>query len=94
MAGTFISVYWCEEFIPITEIYTMYRTRLTRLRVGWERTNEVLPALQSIYLEGLHPSGIGSQEIGHFINARRLSGRLRDSVERQDTSSNIDGRLG
>jgi hypothetical protein len=37
------------------------------------RTTEVLPALQSLFLEELHPSGRFDKAIGKFVAARQLS---------------------
>jgi hypothetical protein len=35
---------------------------------------EVLPALQNIFLEGLQPSGPVQEDLGKFVAARQLSG--------------------
>jgi hypothetical protein len=39
-----------------------------------ERVTEVLPALQSLFLEELHPSGPIEEAIGKFVATRQLSG--------------------
>jgi hypothetical protein len=48
---------------------------LQELQVVGERVTEVLPALQSLFLEGPLPSGPVQEIIGQFISARQLAGR-------------------
>jgi hypothetical protein len=38
-----------------------------------ERVIEVLPALQCLFLDKLHPSGTVQEEIVKFVNARQLA---------------------
>ena len=71
MAGSFTSVHQCEKSLLIPEVDAIYRTR----PVG-ERAIEVLPALQSLFLEELHPSGPVEEAIGKFVAARQLAGHL------------------
>ena len=40
-----------------------------------ERVVKVFPALQSLFLEGLHPSGPVKEAIGKFTGAPKLSER-------------------
>jgi len=39
-----------------------------------ERVTEVLPALQSLFLRGSHPSGPVRKAIRKFVTARQLAG--------------------
>jgi hypothetical protein len=39
-----------------------------------ERATEMLPALQEIFVEGIHPSGSDQDAFEPFIAARQLSG--------------------
>jgi hypothetical protein len=56
-----------------------------------DRTTEVLPVLQNIFLEGLQPSGPVQEGIGQFVAARQLTRPItvsfRDSVPKQDSYS-------
>ena len=58
------SLHLCKEFAP------RFTPSLQEL-IG-ERTTEVLPALQSLSLEELHPSGPFEDPIGKFVAARQL----------------------
>ncbi|KAF8495466.1 hypothetical protein F5888DRAFT_1711063 [Russula emetica] len=60
------SIYLSEEFQPITA------SALQEL-VG-DRTAEVLPSLQKIFLARFEPSGPFQEAIGQFVAARQLSG--------------------
>jgi hypothetical protein len=72
---------WLEMFHPFTAVKNLYvceglapsiAPALQEL-VGGRRT-EVLPILQTIYLEGLEPSEPVQEGIGKFVAARQLSG--------------------
>jgi len=58
------NLHLCKEFAP------RFTPSLQEL-IG-ERTTEVLPALQSLFLEELHPSGPFEEPIGKFVAARQL----------------------
>jgi hypothetical protein len=61
------SLYICEEFVP------RIAPALQELVGG--RTAEVLPTLESIFLEGFQPSGPLHEGIEKFIGARQLTNR-------------------
>jgi hypothetical protein len=72
---------WLELLHPFTAVKNLFLSQEFAPRIApalqelaGERASEVLPALQSIFLEGLHQSGVVSEEIGQFVNARHLSG--------------------
>jgi hypothetical protein len=73
--------YVSEEFVPSIV------SALQEL-IG-DRTSEVLPVLQNIFLEGPQPSGPGQEGIGQFVAARQLTRHpitvsFRDWIPRQD----------
>ena len=57
-----------------------------------ERVLEVLPALQSLFLEELHPSGPVHEAIGKFVAARQLAGHpiIVSNWDREDEQSDDD----
>ena len=72
---------WLEIFHPFTAVKNLYVSKefaqciapaLQEL-VG-ERVTEVLPALESLFLEELQPSGPVQEAIGQFVAARQLLG--------------------
>ena len=72
---------WLELLLPFTAVKNLYLSKefapgiaaaLQEL-VG-NRITEVLPSLQSIFVEGLEPSGLFQENIGQFVAARQLSG--------------------
>jgi hypothetical protein len=72
---------WLELLLPFTAVKNLYLSKdfapgiaasLEEL-VG-SRITEVLPRLQSIFVEGLEPSGPFQKKIGRFVAARQLSG--------------------
>jgi hypothetical protein len=73
---------WLELFHPFTAAKALYISREFSPRVVpslqelvGERVTEVLPALQSLFLEETPPSGTLIQEaIEQFVAARQLSG--------------------
>jgi hypothetical protein len=72
---------WLEVLRPFTalKILCVSREFLPRIapafqELAGERVTEVLPALQSLYLEELHPSGPVQGAIEKFVAARRLAG--------------------
>jgi hypothetical protein len=73
---------WLELLHPFTALKNLFLSKKFALRIApalqelvGERANEVLPALQSISLEGFHPSEVVPKGIGQFIAVRQLSSR-------------------
>jgi hypothetical protein len=71
---------WLELFRPFTAVRTLrIRYQLQSLilpalqELTGERATEVLPALDSLYLEGYPPSGSDQQAIESFVAARQHS---------------------
>jgi len=72
--------YVSEEFVP--------RIAPALQELIGDRTTEVLPILQNIFLEGLEPSGPVEEDIGQFVAARQLTrhpitASFRDSIQKQ-----------
>lgn len=72
---------WLELLHPFASLKALYLSRGNAPRVAaalqdlvGERTTEVLPALQRVFMEELHPSGPVQESIDNFIAARQLSG--------------------
>jgi hypothetical protein len=74
-------IQWLEIFRPLTAVKKLYicekftqciAPALKQL-VG-ERATDVLPALESLFLEGLQPSDPAQEAIGEFVAARQLLG--------------------
>ena len=73
---------WLDLLRPYTAVKNLYLSEvfgpgIVRAMQGSveERTTVVLPTLQTVFLEGLQPSGGPVQEdIGLFVAARQLSG--------------------
>ena len=71
---------WLELLQPFTAVKDLYLSRgfapciLPALQelVG-ERVSEALPALQSLFMEEVHPSGTVQEAIEKFVEARKLS---------------------
>jgi hypothetical protein len=71
---------WLELLQPFTAVKELYLSRgfapciapVLQELVG-ERAGEVLPALQSLFLEELHPSGPVQEAIEKFVAVRQLS---------------------
>ena len=71
---------WLELLHPFAAVKHLYLSQTFAPRVApalqelvGERATEVLPALRSIFLEWLHPSGFVPEAIMQFFSARRLS---------------------
>jgi hypothetical protein len=71
---------WLEVLHPFTSVKNLHVSqKLTPSiapalqELAGERVIEVLPALQSLFLEELHPSGPIQKAIGKFIAARQLT---------------------
>ena len=79
---------WLELLHPFTAVKRLLLSQnfVSRIAPAFqelvgERANEVLPALQSIFLEGLDPSGVVPKGIGQFVTARHLSNhRIRGRI--------------
>jgi hypothetical protein len=72
---------WRELFYPFTAVKDLYisseftpRIAPALKGIAGESVTEVLPALQTLFLEEIHPSGPIQEAIGQFVAARRLSG--------------------
>ena len=72
---------WLELFRPFTAVKGLYLSRelvpciaATLQGLAGERVTEVLPALQELFVEGIHPSGSDQKAFEPFLAARRLSG--------------------
>ena len=75
------SMPWLETLYPFTAVKNIYiswffapRIASALQRLGGERARNVLPALESIFLEDLWPSGPVEEAIGEFVAARQLLG--------------------
>ena len=71
---------WLELLYPFIAVKSLFLSHKIAARIApalqefvGERANEVLPALQSIFLEGLSTSGFVPEGIGKFVTARHLS---------------------
>ena len=68
---------WLEVLHPFTAVKDLFLSREFASRIVpalQELTGEVLPSLQNIFLEDLHPSAPVQGAIGKFVAARQLSG--------------------
>ena len=72
------NIEWLELLLPFTAVKNLYLSKQFAPRIApalqeitGDRTTEVLPTLQNLYLEGLQPSEF-VQGIGQFISARQL----------------------
>jgi hypothetical protein len=78
---TFERSQWLEFFHPFTAVKSLYISvefttciaPVLQELVG-ERVFEVLPALETLFLEGTYPSGPVPDAIGQFVAARQLAG--------------------
>lgn len=71
---------WLDVFNPFTAVKDLYlsqnfvpRIAPTLQELVGERVVELLPALQCLFLEKLHPSGTVEEGIVKFVDARQLS---------------------
>jgi hypothetical protein len=72
---------WLELLHPFTSVKNLYLSWQVSPRIMpalqeliGARTTEVLPTLQNIFLEGLHPPGPVQECIGQFVAARQVAG--------------------
>ena len=75
------NIEWIDLLRPFTVVKDLYLLEGVALHlapaleeVAEGSVNNVLPALQNVFLEGLHPTGPVQQAIGQFASARQLSG--------------------
>jgi hypothetical protein len=73
---------WLELFDPFTAVKDLYLSREFAPRIApalqkltGERATEVLPALQSLFLQGSQSSEHAQEAVGQFVAARQLSKR-------------------
>ena len=100
---------WLDVLNPFTAVKDLYLSRNFVPRIAptlqelvGERVIEVLPALQCLFLDKLHPSGTVPEEIEKFVAARQLAEhpitvslweREHDDGSEADGSSVTDGSL-
>jgi len=100
---------WLDVLNPFTAVKDLYlsqnfvpRIAPTLQELVGERVNEVLPALQCLFLEKLHPSGTVQEEIVKFLDAQQLAEhpiavslweREQDNGSEADSSSVTVGSL-
>ena len=72
---------WLEILHPFTSVKNLYLSQIFARFIAHslqdlveEGLTDVLPALESLFLEDLHPSGPVEEAIGKFVAARQLSG--------------------
>ncbi len=72
---------WLEVLHPFTSVKNLYLSRKLTTSIApalqelvGEGVIEVLPALQSLFLQELHPSEPVQEAIGKFVAARQLAG--------------------
>ena len=75
------SLQWLQLFLPFIAIRDLYVSKqlvpfaTTALKeLTGERSVEVLPALNRLFLEGFQPSGNVQEVIEPFVSSRQLSG--------------------
>jgi hypothetical protein len=73
---------WLELLRPFTDVKNLYLSKQFAPRIApalqelvGDRTTEVLPTLQNIFLEELEPSGPIQEAIGQFVSARQVTGQ-------------------
>ena len=73
---------WLEVLHPLTAVKELYISRKftpyivpTLQKLVGGRVSEVLPALQTLFLEEALPPGLVQESIGKFVAARQLAGR-------------------
>ena len=74
------NIEWTDLLRPFTAVKDLYLVEGVALRlapalkdVAEGRVNDVLPALQNVFFEGLQPTGPVQEAIGRFASARQLS---------------------
>jgi len=75
------SLEWLRLFLPFIAVRDLYVSEqlmpfapTARKELTGERSMEVLPALNRLFLEGFQPSGNVQEVIEPFVSSRRLSG--------------------
>ena len=98
---------WLDLLHPFSAVKNLYLSRQFAPRIApalqeltGERTTEVFPALQNVFLEGFQPSEPVQEGIARFISARQLINRPvvisvwdRDLSEDSDPESESDSDL-
>jgi hypothetical protein len=77
LPGRVENAQWLDLLRPFAAVKNLHLTKPLELSVMsalGELTEEVLPALQNIFLEELRLSEPLQEAIGHFVAARELSG--------------------
>ena len=71
---------WLDLLCPYTAVKSLYLSKVFGLGIvgalqgsAGERLTVVFPSLQTVFLEGLRPSGLVQEDIGQFVAARQLS---------------------
>jgi hypothetical protein len=72
--------YWLDFLQPFTAVKNLYLSKEFAPRIApslqelvGQRATEMLPNLQSLFVEDLHPSGPIQEDIGKFVAARQVS---------------------
>jgi len=72
---------WLEFFQPFIAVKALYLSAGLAVRVAramqeldWARATEVLPALQSVFIEGSQLQRALNEGMSRFLTTRRLSG--------------------
>ena len=75
------SALWLRLLLPFTAVVNLYLSKefvpgiaAALQELSGDRITEVLPSLQSIFVEKLEPSGPFQENTRQFVAARRLSG--------------------
>ena len=78
--GSIENTLWLELLSPFTTVKNLYLSENFALRIApvmqelvGDRTTEVFPTLENIFLEGFRPSGPLQEGIAKFVAARQLS---------------------
>jgi len=73
---------WLELLLPFTAVKNLYLSKQLAPRIApalqeftGDRTTEVLPSLENVFLEGFLPSEPVQEGIRQFISARQLTNR-------------------
>jgi hypothetical protein len=72
---------WLELLLPFIAVKNLYLSKefvsgvvAALQELDGARITEVLPSLESIFVEGLEPLGLFQECIGQFVAARQLAG--------------------
>ena len=89
---------WLDLFHPFTHVKNLYLSEVSAPRIALalqglivDRTTDVLPSLQNIFLEGLQPLGPVrpvQKAIGKFVDAREVTGHPI-AISRWDRSQEV-----